>query len=70
MNTDAPAPQTEIMTVDELANLLKVHPNTIYQRVEAGEIPGMFRLGNGERSPIRFSRKLIMEWIEAQATKP
>ncbi len=59
----------DILTVEQVADLLQLHPNTIYEKANAGEIPGMFRLGDGERAPMRFSRRLLMEWIANQATK-
>lgn len=60
----------EILTVDQVAKLLSLEPSTIYTRVEAGDIPGAFRLGEGERPPLRFSKRVLMEWIQKEAVRP
>lgn len=60
----------EILTVEDVAELLQIHENSVYSKVEKGELPGVFRLGDHERSPIRFSKRLIMEWIAKQAHSP
>ncbi len=39
---------TTIMTIDEVANFLKLSKITIYKLVKKGEIPG-FRVGNSWR---------------------
>ena len=48
----------EIMTVSELAELLRLHPSTIYSQTEAGELP-CFRIGKS----IRFSREEIEKYL-------
>ena len=50
--------------------MLHLTPDTIYEKVERNEIPGAFRLGEGERPPIRFSKKVLLEWINKEATRP
>ena len=62
-----------ILTVEEVAKLLHLEPSTIYTKVESGEIPGAFRLGDdaeGKRPPLRFSKRVLMEWIQKEATRP
>jgi len=49
-----------LLTVDDVAAVLKVHPNTVYKKVKYGEIPSV-RTSN---SRIRFSEKDIKEWID------
>src|SRR5262249_52784351 len=46
------------MTVDELAALLRVNRKTVYAAIEAGEIPGVKRLGR----VIRLYRRTVLEW--------
>jgi len=47
----------EILTVDELAEYLRVHRSTIYRLVKARKLPA-FRIG----SDWRFNREQIDEW--------
>ncbi len=49
----------EMMTVAEVAEFFRLHQNTIYLRVEAGELP-CFRIGKS----IRFFRSQIEKYIE------
>ena len=60
----------EILTVEEVATLLKLEPHTIYARAEKDEIPGAFRVGEGKQPPLRFSKRVIMEWIQKEASRP
>lgn len=48
----------QIMTLNEVADYLKVHRSSIYRLLKIGEIPG-FRMG----TDWRFSREAIDEWI-------
>jgi excisionase family DNA binding protein len=41
-------PTSEMMTVDEVADLLKVSPQTVYKLVKSKKLPG-FRLGGNFR---------------------
>ena len=67
--TPTPSPD-EILTVEQVAELLQLHPNTVYRRVEDKSIPGAFRIGDEDTAPIRFSKKVVMEWIQKEATRP
>lgn len=49
---------SDILTVDELAEYLKVDPQTVYRRFRRGEIPGV-RIGKA----IRFKREVIDNWL-------
>jgi excisionase family DNA binding protein len=51
---------TDIMTVEELADYLKLDPQTIYRRFRRGELPGV-RIGRA----IRFRRDVIEGWLRA-----
>jgi len=59
---------TDLLTVKEMASLLQIHPNTIYQWVEKTEVP-FIRLGNGKKSGIRFRKNDIDEWLEKRTSK-
>lgn len=64
-----PEPNDEILTVEEVASLLKLHVQTVYRKIEQQELPGMFRLGEDNKA-IRFSKRVILEWINKEASRP
>jgi excisionase family DNA binding protein len=49
----------EFFTVEELADLLKVHPRTIQRIIQRKEMPAV-RVGR----QWRFRREWVAEWIE------
>ena len=49
---------SEVMTVVELAEYLKLDPQTIYRRFRRGELPGV-RIGRA----VRFKRDVIDGWL-------
>lgn len=51
--------QGGILTIDELAQLLRVDRKTAYAAVRRGEIPGVRRLGRA----IRVSRDAVLAWL-------
>ena len=55
-----------LLTVDELANLLRVNRNTLYEMVQRGEIPGVVHIGR----TIRFVRDVVVEWMCSQGCVP
>ena len=68
-----PEQNDEILTVEQVAEMLHLHPQSIYDKVERNEIPGAFRLGEvgeGKQPPIRFSKKVLLEWIHKEASRP
>ena len=58
-------PMSQVMTVPELAEFLRVHPATIYRLLRKGQLPG-FRVG----SEWRFDRAAIEQWQEEAAHAP
>lgn len=56
--------ETVILTIEDVAELLKVDRKTIYRMVNASELPA-FKV----RDRWRFRRTDIMSWIEALVTK-
>jgi excisionase family DNA binding protein len=68
--SDGPRPVLElssVLTVDELACLLRVNRKTVYASFRAGEIPGGRRIGG----TIRFSRDAVLRWLaEGQPAPP
>ncbi len=61
----APGPAGEVMlkmlTIKDLAELLRCSPRTIYRLVDVGRIPSPCRLGG----LVRWSSSAIEAWIDA-----
>jgi excisionase family DNA binding protein len=51
-----------LMMVDELARLLRVNRNTLYESVQRGEVPGVVYVGRS----IRFVRDIVLQWLGSQ----
>ena len=49
-----------LMTVAEVAEFLRLHPNTVRAKIAAGELPSL-RLGAGPMSPLRIPRDALEE---------
>jgi excisionase family DNA binding protein len=55
-----------VMTIEEVAKYLHVHPQTVYRMLKKGAMPG-FKIG----SDWRFNRETISAWIaKAEANSP
>ena len=54
-------PTDEVLTIKEVATLLKIAERTAYMMVQRGDLPG-FKVGG----QWRFKRKDIDAWIEDQ----
>lgn len=63
MNTNSST--TELITPEQVAELLKVHPGTLENWRVRGEGPPFVKLGNSRRSPVRYPRKAVEDWIYA-----
>ncbi|HUO05747.1 MAG TPA: helix-turn-helix domain-containing protein [Candidatus Binataceae bacterium] len=50
-------PSMKVLTVNELAEYLRVHRSTIYRMLKRGQLPG-FKIG----SDWRFNVEVIDEW--------
>jgi excisionase family DNA binding protein len=48
-----------VLTVDEVADLLRVNRKTAYAAIKAGEIPGVRHVGNA----IRVHRDTVLSWL-------
>ena len=51
----------DVLTLQEVADLLRVHPNTVYRLARKGRIPA-FKIG----TDWRFHRSRIEEWMRAR----
>jgi excisionase family DNA binding protein len=54
-----PEPERSVLTVDELASLLRVNRKTVYDALSRGEIPGARRIG----ATYRILRDAVLEWL-------
>ena len=54
----------DVMTVSEVAEYLRVNPQTVYRKAKAGELPAV-RIGRA----IRFRRLELESWLKQGATK-
>jgi excisionase family DNA binding protein len=54
-------PQPPVLTVDELATLLRVNRKTVYEALSRGEIPGARRIG----ASYRILRGAVLEWLSS-----
>ena len=52
---------SEIMTVAEVAEYLRINPQTVYRKAKAGEIPAV-RIGRA----IRFRRSELESWLSGK----
>lgn len=55
----------EILTASEVAELLQIHPRTVYKLVKDGSLPGR-KFGGGWR----FSRSEILAMVSPQGNPP
>jgi excisionase family DNA binding protein len=56
---------TKVLTLQEVAKYLRVHPSTVYRLAKKGQIPA-FKLG----SDWRFNLESIDEWLSAAEGAP
>jgi excisionase family DNA binding protein len=54
----------DILTIREVAEMLKLAEKTVYSLVADGDIPG-FKVGGSWR----FSRKKLEKWVETQNSR-
>lgn len=55
---------SDVLTVPELARLLRIGRNSAYEAIQRGEIPGVIRVGRS----IRVSRATVVRWISQGAS--
>lgn len=58
-----PTENIETLTIEEVAEILKVDDRTVYRKCENNEIPH-FRVGT--TGAIRFVKSKFLQWIEEQ----
>ena len=52
----------DVITVEELAERLRVQPKTVYAAIRRRQIPGIVRVGR----LIRISRPAVLAWLAGQ----
>jgi excisionase family DNA binding protein len=68
MSTGAPAEQYEtLLTISEVANVLRVSKMTIYRLVHDGQLPSM-RIGKSLRVPVSALDAYLSQAADAQST--
>jgi len=55
-----------VLKVDELAELLRLSRNTVYESIQRGEIPGVRRVGRC----IVISRDAVLDWLSQGCASP
>jgi excisionase family DNA binding protein len=60
--TRAGGKHPEVMTVEQLADYLQLHPQVLYRHIRQGNIP-VSRIGK----TLRFKRSVIDAWLESAA---
>ncbi len=55
--------QNDVMTVSEVADYLRLNPQTVYRKAKAGELPAL-RIGRA----IRFHRAELEQWLRSSMT--
>lgn len=58
----------ELLTIQEVANLLKVSPRTIHNYRRFGGLPALYMSDKGRT--IRFDPDAVAAWASARATEP
>lgn len=61
-NLDAAAELPEVLTVDEVAAILKVNRKTVYRAIRRRAIPGVRRIGRS----VRISSIALLGWLRGQ----
>ena len=56
--------QPELLTPEEVADLLKIHPGTLENWRCRGDGPPFVKLGDKRRSPVRYPRDSLEAWIK------
>ena len=53
----------ELLTQEQVAEILQIHPGTLENWRTRGEGPRFVKLGNKRRSPIRYRRQDVDDWL-------
>ena len=56
----------EVLTVDDVADLLRVDRKTVYEAIRQKQIPGVVHIGRA----IRVHRATLEAWLRGEPTRP
>lgn len=59
----------EILTLTEVADLLKLDKRTVRRHIATRGLPA-HNLGGGSKSPYRFIRSEVMDWVRISCSTP
>ncbi|MHB8383238.1 MAG: helix-turn-helix domain-containing protein [Candidatus Binataceae bacterium] len=59
----------KILTIAEVAQILRMHRNTVYRLVKRGDLPG-FKIGDNWRVDEKALRTLLARESDSKATAP
>lgn len=62
--TCSPDPLPEVITVAELATLLRMNEKSVYDLIARGKVPGARKVGGAWR----VHRPTVIDWIAGRAT--
>jgi excisionase family DNA binding protein len=63
-NMESETPELDLLTAKEVADLLKMNPQVVLRKLQAGTIPG-YKLGKDWR----ISRRQLLEWLEKHSNQ-
>ena len=52
-----------VMLKAEMCRLLHVHENTLYRRIQVGNVPAFRRIGSGPRARYEWLRPDVERWL-------
>lgn len=53
----------------DMCRVLRIHPNTLYRRIEAGDVPAYRRVGSGPRARYEWLRPDVERWLQHRAPR-
>jgi hypothetical protein len=62
--------EDELLTVLEGARFLRWRPSTVYEKCQRGELPHIKLPGGRRKSSIRFTRRMLEEFIRKSTVQP
>jgi excisionase family DNA binding protein len=63
-------PEDEVITKEELAELLQVSIRTVERWVEESRIPFIRLPKRGSKSNVRFLKSNVLQWLRKSESKP
>jgi predicted DNA-binding transcriptional regulator AlpA len=65
LTPEAPAILPELLTTRQAAQLCAVGERTWWRWSRSGIAPKPLKIGDGKQGAVRYSRRVIMAWLEA-----